>query len=391
MLRYKLLLFAVVPLISIQPLLGATVQVGTCMANVQSYPTISAAVSSVPAGSTVDVCPGTYAEQVTITVPLTLIGFRVGTADLALITVPAGGLVANTTSMFGESVAAQILVQGAGPVNITNISVDGSGGDLGCISWVAGIFYGSGSSGTISQVRASNQVDSTCGVGIWAENSTSPNQSLNIQDSTVYNADSAGIFAGSGATPTLNVTLNNNVVNASAAVAAIDSDSVTANVSGNDITNSQFGVLDLSGSNVNNNRIIGTPTGIFLGAGGTAANNHVSAANLGVNLGSSGAHVTNNRIMSSATAGVELGCFTATVNGNLINDAPIGVDSAVTNIGGNTFANTPITVSNGCAAAAAFRALTATTGRASTVGVGRANISEWHTPATPFGTRLQSG
>src|SRR5262249_29266981 len=121
--RHFLLLLATVSLISIQPLLGATVQVGTCLANVTSYPTISAAVSSVPAGTTVDVCPGAYAEQVTITEALTLTGVRVGTADQAVVTVPAGGLAANTTSMFGESVAAQILVQGAGPVNITNISV----------------------------------------------------------------------------------------------------------------------------------------------------------------------------------------------------------------------------------------------------------------------------
>ncbi len=43
-----------------------------------------------------------------------------------------------------------------------------------------------------------------------------------IRNSSVYNVDSAGIFAGSGTTPTLSVNLNNNVVNASSAVADID-------------------------------------------------------------------------------------------------------------------------------------------------------------------------
>ena len=80
-----LLLPAAVLLVAIQPMLASTVQVGHCIPNVQSYPTISAAVSGVTAGSTVEVCPGGYAEQVTITQPLTLIGLRVGTANQAVI------------------------------------------------------------------------------------------------------------------------------------------------------------------------------------------------------------------------------------------------------------------------------------------------------------------
>jgi len=51
---------------------ASTVVVGTCLQNHQSYSTISQAVSSVPSGSTVLVCPGVYAEQVTITQPWTL-------------------------------------------------------------------------------------------------------------------------------------------------------------------------------------------------------------------------------------------------------------------------------------------------------------------------------
>jgi len=376
------LLPAAVLLVAIQPMLASTVQVGHCIPNVQSYPTISAAVSGVTAGSTVEVCPGGYAEQVTITQPLTLIGLRVGTANQAVISVPSSGLVQNTMSMFGEPVAAQVLVLGAGPVNISNIAVDGTGGDMGCLSWLAGIFYGSGSSGTVSQVRASGQLDSTCGVGIWAENSASSTESIVIRDSTVYGVDSAGIFAGSGATPSLSVAIANNVVNVSAAVAGIDADSVTGAVVGNTLgAASPFGVFNLSGSTVGTNTIIGATTGIFLGNGGTASGNNVSGTNIGVLLGASGATVSNNRIVSSATTGVELGCFAASVSGNFINDAPIGVDSAMAVLGSNTFANTSVTVSNGCAvAAAAFRASTA---------VRRTDASEWHRPATPFGTRTK--
>jgi len=64
MLRQRLLLWvAVLPLLAVQPLRASTVQVGTCKNHTASYPTISAAVSNVTPGSTVQVCPGTYAES----------------------------------------------------------------------------------------------------------------------------------------------------------------------------------------------------------------------------------------------------------------------------------------------------------------------------------------
>lgn len=392
--RYRLLLcLAALPLLAVQSLLAApTVQVGTCKPNLASYPTISQAVSGVPNGSTVQVCPGTYAEQVTISKPLTLIGIASGTANEAVVAVPSGGLVQNTVSMFGETVAAQILVEGAGPVNITNIAVDGTGGDTSCLLWLAGIFYGSGSSGTVNKVRASGQIDGTCGVGIWAENANSQSQSVTVLNSTVYNVDSAGIFAGSGTTPTLTATFSNNVVNASAAVAAIDSDSVQGKVNANNVSNSVFGVYDLSSIPVQGNTIIGATTaGIYMANGGTASGNQVSGSSEGVLLGASGATLTNNTIVTSTTAGVELGCFSATLNGNLINDAPVGVDAAPTTVGlsSNTFANTATTFTNGCA----FAAIAARTALASgtiRVTAPRSNSSEqWHTPATPYGTRTK--
>jgi parallel beta-helix repeat protein len=386
MVRHRLLLatLATLPLLMVQPLLAATVQVGGCMPNLTNYPTISAAVAGVSSGTTIDVCPGTYSEQVTITKSLNLTGVASGTANQASITVPSTGLVQNTTSFFSEPVAAQVLVLGPGPVNITNITVDGTGGDMGCLSWLAGIFYASGSSGTVNRVRASNQIDSTCGVGIWAENGGSSSYTVTVQNSTVYNADSAGIFAGSGTTPTLTANLNNNVVNASTAVAAIDSDSVHGQVIGNDVSHSTFGVYNVSNIHVQTNTVIGTTYGIYMASGGNASGNQVSGSSEGVLLGASGATVSNNTIMTSTTAGVELGCFSATVSGNLINDAPVGFDAAPTSValGTNTLANTATTVTNGCAVAA----LAARTAPAAP----RSNSTEqWHTPATPFGTRTK--
>jgi hypothetical protein len=392
MLRFKLLLIAV-PFLAIQPLLASTVQVGGCLPNLQNFSTISEAVSSVPAGSTVQVCPGTYAEQVTIMQPLTLQGINVGDANLALITVPSAGLLPNTTSIFGESVAAQILVLGAAPVNIDGIAVDGTGGDMACSSnlWVAGIFYGSGSSGTISRVRTSGQVDGSCGVGIWAENGDSSSQSVTIRSSTVYNVDSSGIFVGSGATPTLNATVLNNVVSASAAVAGIDTDGVRGGVQGNVLSNSVFGVYNASTLNVSLNTIVGATYGIYMGVGGGAVNNQITGASYGAMLGENGATISSNHIMSSTTAAVEFSCFTATVTKNFIVDAGVAYDQvpggSIPAKWGNSSSDAATGVTGGCATAStAARSFRAMTTRSQT------NVnqrSQWHTPATPFGTRTK--
>src|ERR1035438_1701484 len=88
----------------------STVAVGTCTKLVQ-FATIQLAVNAVPSGSTIKVCPGTYPEQVTITKNLTLIG---NGPTASTVTVPAGGLLTNgVTDIFGNQVAAQILVQNA--------------------------------------------------------------------------------------------------------------------------------------------------------------------------------------------------------------------------------------------------------------------------------------
>jgi pectin methylesterase-like acyl-CoA thioesterase len=49
---------------------AAPIIVGICKTGIQ-FPTINAAVAAAPALATIDICPGTYAEQVTITKSLT--------------------------------------------------------------------------------------------------------------------------------------------------------------------------------------------------------------------------------------------------------------------------------------------------------------------------------
>jgi pectin methylesterase-like acyl-CoA thioesterase len=75
--------------------MAATYAVGTCLPQYFSFGTIQSAVSSVPAGSMIKVCSGTYSEQVTITQPITLEGVAVSNTDRAVITVPPNGFSVN--------------------------------------------------------------------------------------------------------------------------------------------------------------------------------------------------------------------------------------------------------------------------------------------------------
>ena len=97
-----------------------TYAVGTCRPNLRSFATILAALAAAPSPNVIDVCPGTYGEQLQITQPVTLEGVSNGTSARSIITPPAGGLVTNARDDFGNPLAVQLWVNNAsGPVNIS--------------------------------------------------------------------------------------------------------------------------------------------------------------------------------------------------------------------------------------------------------------------------------
>lgn len=187
--------------------------VGTCT-TLAHFPTIQLAVNSVYAGSTVEVCPGTYAEQVLITKNLTLEGVAGSGQDAAVILPPAGGLVQNTTDVDTDNpIAAQLLVTG-GNVKISNLTVDGTGnGITGCVAGttpdVQGILF-QNASGTVNHVAVRNQVPGgTLGVcpsggeSIFVQSSTG-SSTVTVEASSVHNYNTNGI-TGNGAGTTLTV------------------------------------------------------------------------------------------------------------------------------------------------------------------------------------------
>ena len=85
--------------LSKQAFASSSATVGLCAGPGNHYTTIQTAVNA-PGVTTVEVCPGTYPEQVTITQNLTLKGIASGTSDAAVVVVPAGGLVTNGLRTF---------------------------------------------------------------------------------------------------------------------------------------------------------------------------------------------------------------------------------------------------------------------------------------------------
>ncbi len=127
--------------------------VGTCAKGTQ-FTTIQEAVDHAAAGATIEVCPGNYPEAVTIHENLTLKGITSGTAAAAVIAQPAAGIPVNATSGIFGNLTAQVLVQSASNVTISNIAIDG-GGSYSCSStshWIGILYQGAGGTLTNSTV-----------------------------------------------------------------------------------------------------------------------------------------------------------------------------------------------------------------------------------------------
>jgi len=335
-----------------------TVAVGNCRPGVTSYATISLAVAVATAGATVLVCPGTYPEQVTITTPLTLRGLSLVWGSNPVITVPVGG--------FAAEGGAQILAQGnqfnftaLGPVNISNLIVDGTGSGVNCASGtLTGIEY-SAASGTIENVQVRNQNPGGCGSGILLGGGEA-GIAVNILNSSVDNFDSIGIQADALiAGGEVNLT-SNSIGSTSASVQAgaylFGTQSIIAR---NTIVLSAGSGLELEDGpmTAKNNTIVGTNTGIVVG--GTPSGDipivvthnslYGNAIGIGVNPFAENVTVGSNAISQSTTAAIQLECggygtaVTTTVEHNEIFAAPIGIANidSLDKVAANTFYSVP--------------------------------------------------
>jgi len=304
-------------------------EVGTCDAPLKSFSTISAAVSAAPSGATIIICPGVYPEQVTINKPLKLLGdisLKTNTARPVITAPPASqGLGVNVTSIFGLSFAAQVLVT-AGPVDIDNITVDGTGVAVVGASCVAGIFYASGSSGIVDSVTTRHQTGNSCSAGIWAENGSPAGESVTIGDSSVHNFDGTGIFAGSNQTPsTLAAIIRGNGTDGGGE--GIESRGAASSMTNNVVTGaSDVGItIALEGGTVSSNTVTKSTVGILVEATASLTGNVLLSNTTGIEfLAATNMGIYQNRILGSRTA-IEFNCITPiALKNNFLNDATTG-------------------------------------------------------------------
>jgi nitrous oxidase accessory protein NosD len=346
-------MFGVALVWEVQPVLGKSIIVGTCPG--ATFSTISAAVSSASAGDTVQVCPGTYPEQVTISTPLTLRGIISGNTDRAVITVPTGGLVVNAHSVVnGLAYAAQVLVT-TGAVNISDLTVDGTGNNLNGSAAIAGIFYESGSSGTVRQMATRQQIDNGLGDPIFAENAGATPGSLTIANCSIHDFDGNGILLLSNQKPPqFTATIRGNIIAANGIGDGIEDQlggSVTENVIV-DPSSVGIGADSLASIAVSRNTVTNTLQGIIANTrtGGSITSNTITGTSLGAILLETSNNTVQSNTIKNASVGIGFLCIKGnTVLDNTISDARVGIDKvpssqAVT----NTYHNVDTIRTDGC-------------------------------------------
>jgi hypothetical protein len=335
--------------VAAQPLVAATYYVGTCEKG--AYGTIQAAVNAVSMGSIIDVCPGTYPEQVIISKALTLRGIVSNNSSQVVIAMPSSGLMTTPAISF-TTVAPQMLVT-AGPVNITNLAVDGTAATNCPTVDFVGIYYASGSSGTVNRVESRNHdACKVLAVAILVDNGAGVSQSVTIENTYIHEPDFAGIVACSEQNPsTLTATITGNYV-ASGKWGIAQNCNTAGSISDNFVEGGTYGGLygigavspfgKVSANTVNNvyyafyinaaivvsgNTVSNSPYGLLVGTGATVTSNKIMNSSFdGISLTGNGVIVKNNA-MTNTTVGIEFNCNTGTITGNTINEATTtGID-----------------------------------------------------------------
>jgi parallel beta-helix repeat protein len=318
---------------------GTTYVVGNCKPLLRSFALIQDALNATPPPTVVQVCPGTYPEQVQITQPVTLQGISSGNSAQAIISA-SGGLTQTTTDDFGLTIAYQVWVNNvSGSVNINNITIDGSGNGVSqCVNYpytyVVGIFY-QNSSGIVNGITARNQTSGGfCGFGVDLEGGSS-NPSVTIENSSIHDFNGEGVLAETNSgSPELTATIRaNDLLALPSAGISLDIDQgVTATVTGNFISGSYEGIAACCGatSSISGNTITNTSVGVAAETDQTSviSNKIYNSSTEGIVISSTSSPTVKGNTISNTPTGIEFLCNAdPNVFSNAINDVSTGVDS----------------------------------------------------------------
>lgn len=313
----------------------AQVAVGTCRPNLVHFDNLDDAVHGVPNGETILVCPGIYAEQISINTSLTLKGIQSGNSGLPIIVPPPGGLRQNATGFDlplswyrNAALAAQIFVNSGASVNITGLALDAAGSLVtDCFLNPVGIVY-QDSSGVVDHVSAKNQVNPCTfgngfpnphGDGVLVQSDGALPAVVTVENSSFDNIGLNGIDANGATAGGASLTAKGNSLVG------------PGNTQGNGIYVSQ------ADSTVSNNTISDAlHLGEFTGYVGiisecsntfTASNNKVSNALEGIAISSPSSYcatsaysVTGNVLSGMQASGIEVCGPNHIVQGNTISD-----------------------------------------------------------------------
>jgi Right handed beta helix region len=310
--------------------------VGTCRAGTQ-FSSIQGALDQKPFANVIEVCPGTYAEQLTIINAVTLEGIATATSAEIRITSPAGGLATNATINGSDPAAVHVFVKNAtGSVNLTNLTVDSSNNKVMPFVFLVGVLY-QHSPGTVNHVIAVHQQSNELGYGIYMEGGSS-NPSVTVENCSVHDFDFGGIYVtgpdgptdivGQHGGVTANVTgqitakVENNFVY-SATEDTINMlfgsstvDTVTGNLSVNSGLLGTFGmIIDAdAGSVFSGNIIVGTQQGIDLQDDGPSLKSNkmynLTGDGIFLNVNLKTSQITSNTIQDTVFDGINLNCKT---------------------------------------------------------------------------------
>lgn len=195
-----------------------------------NYTRIQDAVNDAPAGATIAVCPGIYAEQLRLDKALTLRGFETNAQNQAVI---RPSQLAESVNIGGTPVAAIVYVTNAVDVNLEGITIDGAANDVsGCSPFLMGVLYFKASGvirgSTIKNIRLSDPQQAGCqsGVGIFVLSGSDAGDgfsNVQIVDNRLFDYQKAGIAANDAHTQVL---INNNTLTGDGAIATNAQDGI---------------------------------------------------------------------------------------------------------------------------------------------------------------------
>jgi len=328
------------------------------------YSSIQAAVNAAKQNDTINVCPGTYPEQVTVTKSLSINGVNIANQDLILID-PANVLANSTGIVNGSPVAAVILADGAKNVNLSNLTVDAGNNQFTDNTLLVGIYYRN-ASGNVDSVVVRNvelQVGSPgaqTGYGIFAQSGNGGSANVTVTNSSVHDYQKNGIVGQEAATT---LTAKNNAVAGSGPNSNIAQNGIELAFGAKGTIDSNFVTDHIYSPCTDENNCSAASTNIILFNAGNVkvSNNSVGKSQINIALVTNNADASsnfafqgslystyvvgnsnklqNNSIFKSDTDAVFVDGAGNMVQNNNINEAAVGIFQTAASTGTKTNAN----------------------------------------------------